>query len=169
MNKAFTLIELLMTVIILAILIGLVTPTIGSTREKARRIICIKQMQDINTVLVAHGFASREVILCPGRIGTQHISVWDIHPDIFWCPSDKEKHETGRYVYLPGTRMQFLTGLRYAPTEREAKKVYHLYDLGFITKTFHDSGPYHSGVLYTRYNSMFWDGSYTEWVDDSIQ
>ncbi len=62
--KGFSLIELLIVVGIMAVLIGILLPAIGSAKESARSSVCLSQMRQINLATFSycqdnHGFLPR--------------------------------------------------------------------------------------------------------------
>lgn len=96
--KKFTLIELLITIAILAILAGLLLPALNSAREKGRSIACVNNMKQIG--LLCHQYAidneDREIPLVSGSSSSD--SVWNFpgvyfHQTmktdyrVFFCPS----------------------------------------------------------------------------------
>lgn len=47
MKKAFTLVELLVVIAVIAVLMGILMPALGSAREQARRTVCSAHMHDL--------------------------------------------------------------------------------------------------------------------------
>jgi len=54
-SKGFTLIELLVTVSIIALLIALLLPSLGRSRDHARRALCLSHMKMIGTAFYSYG------------------------------------------------------------------------------------------------------------------
>src|ERR1017187_710074 len=53
-SRGFTLIEMLVVFSILALLLGLIIPAVGSARESARRLECMNRLREIGIALQSH-------------------------------------------------------------------------------------------------------------------
>lgn len=98
-RESFTLVELLITIGIIALLAGLLIPAAGRARETARRSNCLSNLKQIGAALEMYGQANRHClptcggsqdpaagptireVLLPNLSGSE---------DVFRCPSDAE-------------------------------------------------------------------------------
>src|ERR1041384_3278762 len=64
---AFTLVELLVVIGIIAVLISILLPTLNQAREKARAVQCLSNERQIAMAVIA--FANENFGLMPGRAG----------------------------------------------------------------------------------------------------
>ena len=114
----FTLMELLVTIGILALLAGILLPALNNAREAARRTSCISNLHQLGTALELYGATSGyRLPVCAGSFDpnagpsirsvlSQYVSN---EKGIWQCPSDNVKNRTGGSydwnVYANGLRM----------------------------------------------------------------
>lgn len=118
MKRVFTLMELLVTIGILALLTGILLPALNNAREAARRTSCISNLRQLGTALELYGAASGyRLPVCSGSFdsaaGPSIRSVLSQYvadnKGVWQCPSDDLRNrDGGSYdwnVYANGLRM----------------------------------------------------------------
>lgn len=113
MNKKFTLLELLIVVAIIGILVSLLLPSLGRSRELTRRAVCMSNLSQMYRGLVVHGNrynndlpASQPVTNNDGIFAIKHGRRWHGHgklykreivnnTDIYYCPSSSHVFAKG--------------------------------------------------------------------------
>ena len=119
MKRFFTLLELLVTIGILAVLTGILLPVTGRVRESARRTSCLNNLRQLGVALELYGAASgHRLPVCRGSYDPEAgpavktvLSPYVSGSAGVWkCPSDDRTPipEDGSYdwnVYANGLRM----------------------------------------------------------------
>jgi prepilin-type N-terminal cleavage/methylation domain-containing protein len=130
---AFTLVELLVVIGIIAVLLGILLPTLGRARESAKRIQCLSNLRQIHLSFVMYAQVNRDQV--PLSYGTHkqfNYVIWDgfflnpgqyimygaLHqvglmktPQIYYCPSQNHPdvvYDAPTNPWKPGVAGQLL-------------------------------------------------------------
>ncbi|MHB0947188.1 MAG: prepilin-type N-terminal cleavage/methylation domain-containing protein [Sedimentisphaerales bacterium] len=118
-QNAFTLVELLVVISIIALLLAILLPALIKTRDNAKRIICAKRMSQISLAMSAYASDCQDkIIMAHDPYGTMppnkklRAQLWHILllpyvgrqvsadpnknlSEAFFCPQDKDPHPIG--------------------------------------------------------------------------
>jgi len=72
-RHAFTLVELLVVIGIIALLVGILLPTLGKARAAAARAACLSNLRELSTALRQYSIENKDA--CP--IGGNRRPTWD--------------------------------------------------------------------------------------------
>ncbi|MFI4897053.1 MAG: type II secretion system protein [Phycisphaerales bacterium JB059] len=92
----FTLVELLVVIAIVALLLGLLLPALGASRDSARRVACLANMRSLEIAHMAYALENEGAML-----GTTHSGSWietlrEIDPALLLrSPTDTSPHFPG--------------------------------------------------------------------------
>src|SRR5947209_5232415 len=106
-RHAFTLVELLIVIGIIAILIALLLPSMNAARAQSKRVVCESNLQKIGYDLLMYCNQWRGY-LYPPNLGAGHPrdDRWPVHvfkppqwnPKVMLCPADLEPAEEHSYI-----------------------------------------------------------------------
>lgn len=86
--SAFTVIELLVVIVVIAIMAALLLPAMAKTREQARSAGCRNNMKQLSLAFLMYAEDNEEAFPWPGGVGRAISSPTDYAPD--WCATPPE-------------------------------------------------------------------------------
>ncbi|MFI4882019.1 MAG: prepilin-type N-terminal cleavage/methylation domain-containing protein [Phycisphaerales bacterium JB064] len=101
MKRAFTLIELLVVIAIIAILIGILLPSLGAAREASQTTVCASNCRQIGVACLLHAndndeqvWSANSWLRSPDHLGDQPGIIWEYVQEadsILGCPKNKRR------------------------------------------------------------------------------
>jgi prepilin-type N-terminal cleavage/methylation domain-containing protein/prepilin-type processing-associated H-X9-DG protein len=111
-DRGFTLIELLVVLAIVAVLAGLILPTLSRAREMGRRTVCLNNLKQIFLAFDMYATDNEDYYPVAAAVPSLHLNddprICDVlasytnSPAVFMCPSDREGYyarEGSSYEY----------------------------------------------------------------------
>ena len=109
-SRAFTLVELLVVVGIIAVLVAILLPVMGQARESARRTVCLSNLRQVHAIFNLYAIENRDAVPLGYRrnikqfnsmvysVTTGKFCVFGIlymngkmaEPEVFFCPSNAD-------------------------------------------------------------------------------
>jgi prepilin-type N-terminal cleavage/methylation domain-containing protein/prepilin-type processing-associated H-X9-DG protein len=113
-RRAFTLVELLVVIGIIAVLTSLLLPTLGRARESARRTACLSNLRQVHAVFYLYASENRDLVPLGYRkgikqynsmvysgmsmkycfFGVLYLDGRMAQPEVFYCPSNLDPQST---------------------------------------------------------------------------
>jgi len=190
MKKAFTIIELLVTIAIIAILIGIIMPVFGKAKESARQGLCLSNLRTFGTSIASYRIDYGYIPFAPDRYDLRQEktelldsligyidAAWpriDKNDEIivdypFYCPLDYAfATATGMsYEYVAGS---FLAdyGMSEYPNPDLLREVTFMYDEDYRLPLMQDLGHWHMRAKGPNKQAAYMDG-HAGWTKSGIR
>ncbi len=162
-KAGFTLIELLVTIVIIALLVGIMMPALGQARVSARRSVCRAQLHEIATAFRVYLNESNDVLPMAAQLPSlepdmpsiaEVLFKEDKSREVMHCPADNDPDEC--YFDKEGTSYEYPELLRGKRVDRSflgKRWTQNNTPVLFDFKTFHNK-PGRPGAM----NFLFADG-----------
>lgn len=108
-SRAFSLVELLAVILIVAILLGLMAPALRGSRDAARAATCGSNLRSLAQGTQAIATFERPLPVAHEAVTLTEAEMWDLGPGVWLCPSVEDWHRpfdapdsATSYSYVPG-------------------------------------------------------------------
>lgn len=154
MRRAFTLVELLVIVAIVALVVGLLLTTLSPARQEARTTKCQANLASLGKATQVYVASHDRLPVASEYPDSNEREAWDVDWRVWQCPS-VEVHDGRDYSYLAGAFLQDNL-LIITPDPRLEPEVRRLYE-DFPALPLFEDGEFkrHAGAR----NAVRYDGS----------
>lgn len=158
-NTGFTLVELLVVIAIIAILMGLLSPALRNARDQARRIVCINNLRQLGTAVLAYAMenngktqSSQSSLATSWDLGVIWYGVdWDL---LFQTGALRHDGAAARIFFCPSIKPDAFGGSRYGHADAIQEITTGTYINSYIYPSYRFGNKSASGVAPA-------DGSYS--------
>jgi prepilin-type N-terminal cleavage/methylation domain-containing protein len=110
-RRGFTLIELLVVIAIIALLVGILLPSLGKARQAARTVVCTANMKQVMTGVIAYGTDNKGRII-EGYADVTRPGIGQVRRYWFAVPENMTRPSTGltgTNPWVPGPLFSYLS------------------------------------------------------------
>ena len=125
-SRAFTLVELLVVISIIALLLAILMPALSSAREQARRTVCVSNVRQLALSTLMYGLDNNDLVPPGPKSQWDFLNLWSLYPaylpDIKFlrCPvGDRVENVTDRLYLDPPDWWDEYSGGKPWPTMSE--------------------------------------------------
>lgn len=162
LRRAFTLVEMLVVIAVIAILAGLLLPAIAKSKDKARDIQCLNNLRQLGSAVFLYAGDHDQMLPVAERVPSTPLNPTNVLPricdllsnhvagvtEVFTCPKDtvgRFTREGSSYEWNPQFNGQRLESLLARTSVVPAEEANLLYDY----ENFHSGGT--TGAKYVLY------------------
>jgi len=163
-RRAFTLLELLVTLAIVALLLTILVPSLATSREITRAILCKSNLRQLATVTIIYANDSRQLFEANTHLLDDQLLLWEVPDQVWHCPSDLNRTRSSSvssssYTYAAGAIMeQYSYPLRSLRVGSGAHAL-RVYERSIDRSLFYDSTARHSKKGSAGCIVVLWSGA----------
>jgi type II secretory pathway pseudopilin PulG len=158
-GRGLTIVELLVCIVIIAMLLGLLAPSLAAARKAGQNTTCLAHLRDLSLTTVLYADAYK---CLPVWDTVSAVPMLDLPRGAWWCAADQDRTKDGRdssYGYLALLYMGPSPNLS-RPESVQAWRALPAYEANPYLPLFRETFPWHG-----HRNMAFWNGTATRWED----